>query len=37
MTPTLIDRLVAQAMVPATDTFGDAAMAELCGLADGDN
>ena len=38
MTQTLLDRLVAHAITLATDAFDDdAAMAELCGLAGGDN
>ena len=38
MTQTLLDRLVARAMVLATDTLDDdAGMAELRGLAGGDN
>jgi hypothetical protein len=38
MSPTLLDRLVAQAMTLATDAFDDAAaMTELRGLAAGDD
>jgi hypothetical protein len=38
MTQTLVDRLVARAMMLGTDAFdGDAAMAELRGLAGGDD